>query len=153
MSSETPMPRPAAAPSSRRRGRIALVLLLAVVVPIGASILYSYPPTEYTFYPGCMLRWLTGLHCPGCGGTRAAHALLHGDLAQAFAYNPLLVLMSPLLLYSCCRVSYTFWTGQKAPGPTLTGWGVKILVATIFAYGIARNIDIYPLSLLAPHAI
>jgi hypothetical protein len=36
-----------------------------------------------------MLKNLTGLPCPFCGGTRAVFALLRGDLLQAFWFNPL----------------------------------------------------------------
>ena len=42
--------------------------------------------------PGCWFRRLTGLSCPGCGGTRAAGALLRGDVLAAFRYNMLLPL-------------------------------------------------------------
>ena len=39
--------------------------------------------------PLCPFHVLTGLPCPSCGMTRAAGALLHGDLPGAVAWNPL----------------------------------------------------------------
>lgn len=41
----------------------------------------------------CLLKNLTGLPCPFCGGTRAALTLLQGHLAAAFALNPGAVLL------------------------------------------------------------
>lgn len=38
---------------------------------------------------GCPFRAVTGWDCPLCGGTRMGSALLHGDVATAFALNPL----------------------------------------------------------------
>jgi hypothetical protein len=37
----------------------------------------------------CPFRLLTGWDCPLCGGTRMGDALLHGDVAAAFRFNPL----------------------------------------------------------------
>ena len=37
----------------------------------------------------CPFLALTGWQCPLCGGTRMGDALLHGDLAAAYAFNPL----------------------------------------------------------------
>src|ERR1043166_3363337 len=91
MSQATAMEPKAAKKCGRWRSRIVLVFLVAVALPLGATLLYSHSPTEYTFYPRCLLFLLTGLHCPGCGSTRCAAALLHGDIEQAFAYNPLMV--------------------------------------------------------------
>lgn len=42
--------------------------------------------------PRCGFKVLTGLPCPTCGSTRACLALVRGDLAAAFASNPLFVL-------------------------------------------------------------
>src|SRR5437868_6629473 len=81
------------------RSRIVLVLLVAVALPVGATLIYNFAPSDYTFYPRCLLYALTGLFCPGCGATRCTAALLHGDIDQAFAYNPLFVIALPLLIY------------------------------------------------------
>jgi Protein of unknown function (DUF2752) len=55
-------------------------------------IVYRFPPATTPWYPQCVFHTLTGLDCPGCGGTRAVHQLLHGNLADAFALNPLVFL-------------------------------------------------------------
>lgn len=39
----------------------------------------------------CMFHSLTGLYCPGCGGTRAVRSLLRGDLRMSFQYHPLVL--------------------------------------------------------------
>ena len=36
----------------------------------------------------CPFHAITGLYCPGCGGTRAVIALLHGRLLSSFLYHP-----------------------------------------------------------------
>lgn len=38
--------------------------------------------------PGCLLYRLTGLYCPGCGGTRALESLLGGHPIRSFLYHP-----------------------------------------------------------------
>ena len=140
-------------PSTRWRARLVLVLLVAVVLPVGATLLYTFAPAEHTFYPRCLLFALTGLHCPGCGSTRCTAALLHGNIEQAFAYNPLLVVALPLLIYGCCRSGIEIWTGRVIQKYRMPGWVLKCFAAILISYGIARNIDVYPLNLLAPHEI
>lgn len=38
--------------------------------------------------PPCYFRRLTGLYCPGCGGTRAWAALIHGQVFRSLVYHP-----------------------------------------------------------------
>lgn len=36
----------------------------------------------------CLFHLVTGAYCPGCGGTRAAKALVTGHIFQSLRYNP-----------------------------------------------------------------
>jgi hypothetical protein len=48
--------------------------------------------------PICPAALLARVPCPGCGLTRAAWALISGDLARAIALNPLGPIVCPLLI-------------------------------------------------------
>lgn len=63
-------------------------------------------------FPLCPFKLLTGLPCPGCGGLRAANALIHGEVSLALYTNPLsclLVLFFAMfpLLYLCDKLCGT----------------------------------------------
>jgi hypothetical protein len=130
-----------------------VVAVAAVVLPAAAAVLYTYPPGEGSFYPPCLFHIVTGLHCPGCGGTRCAHALLHGDLPQALAWNPLLVVSLPFVAAFFISAVYRSWTGRRLPVRRLPGWATYLTLGIIIAFWVLRNIDIYPLTLLAPHKL
>jgi Protein of unknown function (DUF2752) len=106
----------------------------------GSAILYFFPPEKHSFYPRCLLNAATGLECPGCGGLRAAHQLLHGHLAAAFALNPLLVTGLPVL--------GLFLTGRLAARATGRDWlkpfrhvgWIWFLVGVILVFGVGRNL-------------
>ena len=46
----------------------------------------------------CLFHILTGLNCPFCGTQRMAWALLHGNVSEAFHYNPVIFCLSPVAL-------------------------------------------------------
>ena len=55
---------------------------VALIVKIsGLDVLACLPP--------CLFHTLTGLYCPGCGGTRAVRAFFQGKIIQSFFYHPL----------------------------------------------------------------
>jgi len=61
---------------------------------LGASaMVFFFNPSTHAFYPICMFHQLTGLNCPGCGGTRALYALLHGHWQLALKDNALFVVL------------------------------------------------------------
>ena len=56
------------------------------------AVLFFFNPATHGFYPVCLFHALTGLYCPGCGGTRAVYQLLHGHILLALHDNALFVL-------------------------------------------------------------
>ncbi len=85
-------------PGTRLHWFLALTLIATGVV--SAVVLYCFDPSQGGIYPVCMFHRMTGLMCPGCGSLRAIHQLLHGHLATAFQFNPLLVTLTPLVVWS-----------------------------------------------------
>lgn len=62
------------------------LLLLAPTAVLAAAMLL---PTRWAAsVPLCIIKWLTGLDCPGCGMTRAFLLIGHGRLADATAMHP-----------------------------------------------------------------
>jgi hypothetical protein len=136
----------------QRRFQLVCVIVGVMALPAGWA-LYHYPPDEGSYYPRCFFFVLTGLHCPGCGATRCAYALLHGQFLQAAAYNSFALLLVPVLAFAGVRRAYRALTGQPATGRRLPAWSIWLLFFLIVAYAILRNIDVYPFSLLAPHEL
>ena len=100
--------------------------------------------------PPCLFHSLTGLHCPGCGSTRAFFHIARGEPLAAVGSNPLLVLALPLLLLAVLE-SHTAGAGQagvrRIVRSPVIGWGFA--VATIL-FAVLRNIPFGPFRWLAP---
>ena len=107
---------------------VAVLILVAVFVAL-LLILYKFNPESYGCYPRCPLFMLTGLQCAGCGTARAAHALIHGNIPRAIAFNPILVVAVPLLLLLLLKPKWAY--------NRYVGWGVGVVV---FGYSAWRNL-------------
>ena len=84
--------------SRNRLGRMVLervapapVFFLLLLVCLELSVLMVQ---FHLAFPACGLRWLTGLPCPLCGGTRCLASLAHLQLSSAFLFNPLVCVLS-----------------------------------------------------------
>lgn len=53
----------------------------------------------------CLFHSLTGLYCPGCGGTRSVELLLNGRILDSFRFHPIVPYFA--LLYLWFMVSTT----------------------------------------------
>lgn len=128
-------------------------------IAAGLFFVILYPPTDDSYYPKCTLHSTTGLHCPGCGLTRSVYSSLHGEFAQAIAYNVFAPMLIPLLLYGVLRGLWsTVFPAKRIAGPSkptsrLLRWFPAILAAMLILFGIFRNIPVYPFELLAPHEL
>lgn len=108
-------------------------------------------PGGLPWLPGCLFHEFTGLHCPGCGMTRAAHASLHGRFAEAFRFNPVGMMLLPFAAVGLGLETLGWIRGNPMPVRLNVGvrgaWGI---VGIVFAFWILRNIPVWPLTMLAP---
>jgi hypothetical protein len=96
----------------------------------------------------CPLYAVTGLYCAGCGGLRATHDLLVGDVAGAWAMNPLWVLLVPVLVALWARwLSRAVRTGRMARAPSARV--ALVAGAVVVLYSVARNVPAWA-GVLAP---
>lgn len=65
------------------------------------------------FQMPCLFQMMTGLYCPGCGGTRAVRALLSGHPVLSFLYHPLVLYTAVAAVwFGVSRLLYLI-TGNK----------------------------------------
>ncbi len=116
---------------------------------LGGAVLFWFDPMRYPFYPICIFHKSTGLLCPGCGGLRAIHQLLHGHLAVALRLNALLVLALPGLGWLGASLAVRKWRNQPVT-PAIRPWWLWCALATTFLFGILRNLPFAQVAWLAP---
>ena len=125
---------------TRRLILFGLPLLLVGIVVL-AIVYYRVSPTTSVFFPKCAFLMLTGLKCPGCGSQRAVHALLHADLASAFAHNALLVLSLPYLALLIGARLYVHRHPASSLRATLENpLAIRTYFIITIAFWIARNV-------------
>ncbi|MFD4546808.1 DUF2752 domain-containing protein [Streptomyces sp. NPDC058466] len=112
--------------------------LLASVVGAFAYV-GAVDPNQPGHYPVCPLLRFAGVYCPGCGGLRGAHALVHGDFAAALTDNALAVAG-----YLVFAVVWTVWVVRSVRGrPTRLDLGPVHLWsvgALALVFTIVRNL-------------
>jgi hypothetical protein len=75
--------------------RFALLISSSILI----WLLWSNYPTHYSFIPPCQFYETFGVQCPGCGGLRASHFILHGQLKNAIHYNLFVVIATPFFAF------------------------------------------------------
>lgn len=125
----------------------------AAVGLVGAGVVGTVarldPATRSALSPGCPWRTLTGLDCPGCGGTRALYALTRGDVALAVDHNVLVVALLPVLV-AVWMLWFARRIGQgrdaRAPlPPAVASMGFAI---TVTVFWVVRNLPWAPFTWL-----
>ncbi|MCR4573988.1 MAG: DUF2752 domain-containing protein [Lentisphaeria bacterium] len=124
-----------------RRQKLILAIPAAILLIAALVAVYSMEQGNEVqrFMPKCIFHEWTGLHCPGCGGTRAIHTLLHGHPLKAMRYNALLLpgTICAVLLWKYPQLQYN------------KPFSMTIAIAFVLFF-ILRNIPFYPFTLLAP---
>jgi hypothetical protein len=125
---------------------------LALLVCMGGAVGYtlaSHPADAGAGdAPTCLLKYTTGFVCPGCGGTRAAWYLLHGDLPAAARHHAIFAFAVPFLLYM-----YVAWAAKRLfkwnlPQLNLSPAVLITFVAVWAVWSVARNLPWAPFTAL-----
>src|SRR5690625_2751961 len=102
------------------------------------------------FWVGCLWFRLTGLHCSGCGNSRAVVSLLDGEFLRAWKYN---LVGFPIVLIGLAVYLRSGWISMRCNRwiwPRFSnrlGWYLLILAS---GWMILRNLPWHPFVLLAP---
>jgi Protein of unknown function (DUF2752) len=85
----------------------------------------------------CPFRTLTGLRCPGCGGTRALRLLLRGKPVAAARSNLIVVLLA---LPFTVLVAQRFGAQHDVTAtPVMTPIRARIVICVLMSFGVIRN--------------
>ncbi len=96
------------------------------------------PHRPGAIFPFCPFKVLTGWDCPGCGGLRMTHDVLHGDLAAAAMDNVFVLVGLPVLvLWAVLRRN----RGQQVFSTAVL---VTIGIAAV-VWTVVRNLPGFPL--------
>ncbi|MGY5764444.1 DUF2752 domain-containing protein [Brachybacterium sp. DNPG3] len=133
------------APDGARRGG-AHRALLPMGILLGGGVLALGIQSVFDPFrqdiPLCPVYHLTGLYCPGCGATRAVHALIDGDLLLAMQNNVLIVIAAPLVV-----LGLLWWTVRRMLGrpalPLPSTRTMLVLVALAVLFAVLRNIPAF----------
>ena len=134
------------APELLRATRLRLVrgwVAAGSLVALGLGYLaIANPHDPSVVMPKCPTKLLTGLDCPGCGGLRMTHDLLHGDLVGAAHSNLFLLLMLPVVALLLWRGTRARWQGMPLRLAPAVGYAI-LAVALVFT--VVRNLPGWPL--------
>lgn len=121
-----------------RRLRRAAVGAGAVLAGALAYIGVADPHRPGFLFPPCPFKVLTGWDCPGCGGLRMTHDLLHGDLAAAVVDNLFVLVGLPLLLgWVIIR--------RRSGKPVFALPVVAVILVAAAIWTVVRNLPGFPL--------
>jgi len=126
--------------AGRAGGALARPVVAGCCAAVAAVYVAARDPSSGGMFPGCAFRSVTGWWCPGCGLTRAAHHLLHGDFGQALGHNALVVPIVALLALGW--MTWLLDCGGRRPAwlrrATIPAWFGLAIIAVTFA--VARNV-------------
>ena len=128
---------------NRHPGPAVWSLVTASVALVSGVLLFAVNPAEHAIYPACWLYATTGWRCPGCGGLRASHELLHGHLAAAWLLNPLAVLLLPFYAWIGFDVALTLVRGRGLPKPAPRPALIWLGAAGLLLFGVLRNLPLW----------
>jgi hypothetical protein len=136
-------------PSPARQIKLRALVLAGMVGATTSVALVD--PAAGGVYPACPSRTLLGFDCPGCGGLRGTHDLVHGNVVEALDHNLLL----PVTL-AVIAVALGMWllplVGRPARPLHPPQWTVVAAGVAVAAFTVLRNLPVPGLEWLGSSA-
>ena len=121
-------------------------LAVGALAVLGISLYFT--PGTLPGFEVCSFKRMTGLPCPGCGLTRAFCSISHGQIGQAWSFNPFAFLFYALAVYFVLRP----WVKKHYPQAEVrfvkSRWSTIMplaLLGGMLVFGVLRMI-------LSPHS-
>lgn len=120
------------------RGKLYTALGTGAVLVGSLAYIGLGDPHRPNFFLPCPFHAATGLYCPGCGGLRMVHDVLHLDLSAAVVDNVVALIGLPLLLaWIVLR--------RRSGRPWMTPVAAIVIVAIAVTWTVVRNLPGFPL--------
>lgn len=130
----------------RKFARACFLVSLFVLPIAGYLVLRQYAallvPYVHQISPGCVFHDLTGIKCPGCGGTRAFAAMLQGDWKRVITLNAFWIPTLLILLVEYAN-AWLVWAGVSFRYPkwvSLRIFALKSYAVILIVFVVTRNI-------------
>ena len=123
-------------------GRIWIANVVVLATATAGYLLHRFPPATSSFYPRCPIFTWLHLYCPGCGGTRACAALLHGSLLEAMHWNAMVVLLLPFATF---YFVITYWRAIRNADfrwPNVSNSLLALILGCVGIFTVLRNLPL-----------
>jgi hypothetical protein len=132
-------------PTRFETSRSTKVTALVAAGALGGACAYTafVDPNTSGAYPQCPLRLVTGVDCIMCGGLRATHALLGGDVLRAADHNLFVVLLAPVAVWVTVQW-FAAQFGWRLPSIPTRRWMLPAFVVAAVAFMVVRNLTVGP---------
>ncbi len=134
---DRPAPRLLAVGATRRQ-RLGSGLLLIAGLALTIALAAAHPSG---WVPECPTHRFLGVYCPGCGSMRASHLLLQGQLADAFAHNPMLIVLGvPLAVLFWGEQLMIALAGKRIAFIPRSAWMAWAALIALLLFALLRNL-------------
>lgn len=88
----------------------------------------------------CVAYSVFGIYCPGCGGTRAVNALLHGEILKSVWYHP--IVLYSAVIFGTFMLTHTL---ERIGVPRIKGikfhnWYMYVAIIILVLNVIIKNV-------------
>ena len=104
-------------------------------------IVFSFTPLKLSdIIPRCSFHYVTGLYCPGCGGTRAVISFISGKWIKSFFYNPFVPYCGILYIMYMAKGTFSVITKGRHDFMKFKYGYIYVGIAVLLIQFVVKNI-------------